>query len=76
LAERRTLTTKELKAKLDLCREYGVSSYEETADGLRLTFGPRIVERPAAEPITDEEKFARRQAEFRRVATMHTRGGR
>lgn len=77
MSERRTLTNKDLEARLKLCRDFGVASYEETADGaFKFTLGPRIVEKAEREPLTDAEKVARRQEEFRRVATMHTRGGR
>ena len=75
MAERRTLTDKQLKARLDLCRDYGVVAYEETADGaVKFTLGPRIVATAPPEPITEEERTARRVAEFRKVATAHTRG--
>lgn len=77
LADRRPLTTKDLKARLELCRDFGVAQYEETPDGgFKFLLGPRVVTMPAPEPLTAEEARARKEAEFRRVATMHNRGGR
>jgi len=72
----RPLTTEELKARLDLCREYGVAVFEEGANGVRFTLMPRAADRAQPEPLSEGEAAERRKAEFRRVATLHSRGGR
>lgn len=73
---RRALSTAQLKARLELCREFGVSAFEETDAGVRFSLGPMSAGRALAEPLSEAEANARRAAEFRRVATLHTRGGR
>lgn len=76
MSERRTLTTDELRARLELCRDFGVAQYEETAEGFKFTLGPRVVVKDPPEPLTVEEARARKEAEFRRMATAHNRGTR
>lgn len=75
MAERRPLTNAQLKARLELCRDFGVAAYEESADGVKFTLAPRSGEREG-QTVSPEELAARKAAEFRRVATLHSSGGR
>lgn len=53
-----------------------MAAYEEGAEGVKFTLAPRAADRGAGVEVSEAELSARRGAEFRRVATMHTRGGR
>lgn len=67
------LTNEQLKQRLELCREFGVASYEESPDGgVKITLG-RVVDqvRVDAPVLTQEERNARRNVEFRKVAMAH-----
>jgi hypothetical protein len=85
-AQRRTVA--ELRELLELCREFGVSSFEEEIPGgiVKLTLGPRSApppdvaaesEPPAALPLTEEQIRLRHEealAARRRIATAHNVG--
>jgi hypothetical protein len=68
-----TLTKEQLRERLELFREFGVSSYEEDgAGGVKLTLGPAVRTVEVDAPVlTVAEKQARQQAEMRRITLAH-----
>ena len=67
------LTNEQLKQRLELCRDFGVASYEETPEGgVKFTLG-RVVEQVKVEApvLTDAERHARQQLEMRRITVAH-----